>query len=272
MCLFEKSQAARDVKWNAARGQFHLDFKTLEMSTIQYRHFFKRDALTITQLEHPLRNKGRLRCGIWQCHQGRLQTRPTARSTQILLKPAGVRTDRSIRKFQNLRHAAIIGIDRENLRTRIALRKSKNQRHVSTTPRINRLRVIPHRHQAVSIAHQQINHPRLHPVGVLILIDQNVTEPLAVYLQHIWMFLKEPHGQHKQIIEVHRVGLELAFDVGLPDFFQLIDPVIKIRVAIGHNFLEWRLGVLHKTKHRCEHIGLGEAALAGVDLTRGDNR
>ena len=86
------------------------------------------------------------------------------------------------------------------------------------------------------------------------------------------MLLKEPHKQHEQIIEVHRVGLELALDVCLTNFFQLLDPVVKIRIAVGHNFLERSLGVLNEAEHRCEHIGLGKAALAGVDLTRGNDR
>ena len=249
VCLFKKAQTTGDVERNAACGQLHLNFQTLEMCPVQHHHVLQRDALAIAQFQHPLRDKSSLRRGIRQGHQGRLQTRATARCSQVFLKPSCVRANRSIREIQNLRHTAVIRIDRENLRTRIALRKSQDQRHVRTPPRVNRLRVIPHRHQAVSLTRQQIDHPRLDPVGVLILIDKDVTEPLAIHLKHIGMLLKQPHGQDQQIIEVHRVRLELALDVCLTNFFQFLDPVVKIGVAIRHDFLQRSLGVFHQTEH-----------------------
>ena len=48
----------------------------------------------------------------------------------------------------------------------------------------------------------------LRHVGVLVLVDQHVLEPLLVVRQHIGMGAEQLDGLHQQIVEVHRAGLQ----------------------------------------------------------------
>ena len=59
----------------------------------------------------------------------------------------------------------------------------------------------------------------LGPVGVLVLVDEDVLEALLVVLEHVGMLVEQPHGDREQVVEVHgagplQPGLVLAVDVG----------------------------------------------------------
>ena len=43
-------------------------------------------------------------------------------------------------------------------------------------------------------------------VGVLVLVDEDVAEPLLICLTDLRELLQEPIGADEQVIEVHRVG------------------------------------------------------------------
>ena len=60
----------------------------------------------------------------------------------------------------------------------------------------------------------------LRHVGVLVLVDQHVLEPLLVVSQHIGMVTEQLDGLHQQVVEVHRprlqqAGLVVDVDVGV---------------------------------------------------------
>ncbi len=57
-------------------------------------------------------------------------------------------------------------------------------------------------------------------VGVLVLVDEDVLEALAVVLEHVGVLAEQLHGVGEQVVEVHRAGLEqaglvLGVDVGV---------------------------------------------------------
>ena len=57
-------------------------------------------------------------------------------------------------------------------------------------------------------------------VRVLVLVDQDVLEPLAVVLEHVAVLAEQHDGLHQQVVEVHRprlleAGLVLGVDVGV---------------------------------------------------------
>ena len=54
---------------------------------------------------------------------------------------------------------------------------------------------------------QQHHQVVLDPVGVLVLIDQHVFEPLPVVLQDVGVLAEEPNGVVQQVVEVHGPGL-----------------------------------------------------------------
>ena len=50
----------------------------------------------------------------------------------------------------------------------------------------------------------------LGPVGVLVLVHQDVAEPLPVVLEHVGAGLQHVDGHQQQVVEVHGVGGEQA--------------------------------------------------------------
>ena len=69
-------------------------------------------------------------------------------------------------------------------------------------------------------AGEQEDHLVLGLVRVLVLVDQDVLEPLAVVLQHVAVLAEQHDGLHQQVVEVHRAGLHepdlvLGVDVGV---------------------------------------------------------
>ena len=57
-------------------------------------------------------------------------------------------------------------------------------------------------------------------VGVLVLVDEDVLEALAVVLEHVGVVAEQADGVDEQVVEVHRPGLQqaglvLGVDVGV---------------------------------------------------------
>ena len=81
--------------------------------------------------------------------------------------------DRSIRDFQNFRDAAVIHLDLEDPRVRIAFGKFENVLKIRAAPRIDRLGIIADDHHVLVIERQRINEISLDFVRILIFIDKN---------------------------------------------------------------------------------------------------
>ncbi|MPM35732.1 hypothetical protein SDC9_82325 [bioreactor metagenome] len=76
----------------------------------------------------------------------------------------------------------------------IDLGKIENVINVGTTERINTLGIITHHTNVLMFAGQLLHNAVLCIIGILILVDQHVTELLAVTCQHVRMLLKQYPG------------------------------------------------------------------------------
>ena len=77
---------------------------------------------------------------------------------------------------------------------------------VGAPPAVDRLvRVADHADVAV-LAPEQHDELVLGPVGVLVLVDQDVAEPLLVGRPHVVAALQQVDRHHQQVVEVHGVG------------------------------------------------------------------
>ena len=79
--------------------------------------------------------------------------------------------------------------------------------HVSPAPRINRLGVIPHHHQAILVAHQLINQTTLDRIGVLVFVHENIAELPLVQRPQVWIVAQESKREYQQVVKVHAIGL-----------------------------------------------------------------
>ena len=71
------------------------------------------------------------------------------------------------------------------------------------------IRVTHHAHVAVAVGEEE-HHLVLGLVGVLVLVDEDVLEALAVVLENVGMLAEQLDGVGEQVVEVHRPGLEEA--------------------------------------------------------------
>ena len=79
---------------------------------------------------------------------------------------------------------------------------------------------VPHHADVAVLLAQQHDQVVLHGVGVLVLVDQHVAEPVAVVLEHVGLGLEQLHGDGQQVVEVHRTGAvqaQLVLGVDLRD-------------------------------------------------------
>ena len=74
---------------------------------------------------------------------------------------------------------------------------------VCPTKRVDALCVITNNADVVVVFREQTHDSVLGIVGVLILIDQNVTKTLCISLTHLFHFVKEKEGVEQQIIKIH---------------------------------------------------------------------
>ena len=270
MGLLEEAQAAGDGERNAADGEFHLDFQALEVGAVEHGHFLQRDAL-VAEFQHALGDKGGLGGGIRQGDERGPGAQRLAGRAQVFFEAAGIGADGGVGEIEDLGDAAVVGLDDVDLGARIPFRETEDERHVRAAPGVDRLRVVADGHQAVGFAGEQVDHAALDAVGVLILIDEHVSEAFLIELQHVGVLLEEADGEDEQVVEVHRVGGLLFLDVALADFFDFLGPVVELVVAGGDDFLEGGVGVFDEGEHRGEHVGLREAALFRIDIERADD-
>ena len=85
---------------------------------------------------------------------------------------------------------------------------------------VHRLIRVAHHADVVVIACQHQHDLVLGLIGVLVLVDEDVTEPLAVVVEDVGVFTKQTHDVEQQVIEVHRPGalepcLVLGVHVGM---------------------------------------------------------
>ena len=175
--LLEETDAARDTEWDVASREFELQFERVKMRAVKHRHAVQFRAL-FAQFEHALSNERCLFGGIAAGDQDRLAAGfPRGRkSLGVLVNVGG---DRGVGDVENLRRAAVIGLDPVNGGVRIAVGKLENVFVIRPAPRVNALRVIAYHHHVVMPRGQQINQVALQLVRVLIFIDKDEAELVA---------------------------------------------------------------------------------------------
>ena len=101
---------------------------------------------------------------------------------------------------------------------------------VGAAERIDRLKIVADNGQVAVLLGQELQHPVLGAVGVLVLVDQHPAEDPAVLVAHVSEQLQQVDRAHQQVVEVHRARLDHpplveAVDVG--------DRLFALRVRRG---------------------------------------
>ena len=107
---------------------------------------------------------------------------------------------------------------------------------LGTPEGVDALVVIAH-HTDMGLVNGELSqNPLLHGIGVLILIDQDIAETVGIAFAYFLHIAKQEVGAHKEVIEVHGIGLPEALLIDLVDavgFRYLCPEVTFACTAIG---------------------------------------
>ena len=95
--------------------------------------------------------------------------------------------------------------------------KAENIIDIRATEGVDALRVITDDTETLLFLRQLKGDHLLHPVGVLVLIDEDIPEMKGVFLSDILVVLEEKIGVDEEVVEIHRVGLAAALTVKAVD-------------------------------------------------------
>ena len=161
------------------------------------------------------------------------------------------------------------------MRFGIILLEIKDVRQVGTTPRIDGLVVVAHDHDVAMLSREQLSERVLSVVGVLILVHQQVAEPILIDLEHLFMVLKQEIRIEEQVVEIERIeGAQtfLQHFVDAPDnlrrrvFVAVFEHlgryefVLRLRDTIAHH----ALGIALWVDVEFGHDALHEALRVGI--------
>ena len=258
--LLEKAQSARHLERDSATGQFELDFHRMKMRAVEHSHLAELETLTV-QFEDLLRDVGRLvvvgrRLG--QCRASAL----LAPRAQVFFELARVAFDRRIGHVENSGDTAVIRLDAVGLRTRIAVGKFEDVFEIRPAPRIDRLRVVTDHHDVPVLRPEHVHQLGLHEVGILVFVDQHMTELLAVVLPDFRMLAQQLVRADKQIVEIHRVGRHLAFLVGGAHRNDRVRDTLEVSEAVVHEDIERVAGVRREREQLGQHVGFRKTLVA----------
>jgi len=131
---------------------------------------------------------------------------------QRFRKELGVRADDIVGGPQDGAGRAVVLLQLHHLQVRKVLRQFFQVVQRRAAPAVDRLVVIAHGGQPAPRAHQQLQHFVLRGVGVLVFIDQHMTQrslPLAAYR---FMVLQQLQRHADQIVKVHAlIGAQALF-------------------------------------------------------------
>ncbi len=129
---------------------------------------------------------------------------PTA-GTQGLSQPPFIVRDQCRGSRQYRRRRSVIRFQTNDRRAGKILLEPKDVFHLRAAPGIDRLIVVADAANVAVCLRQQPQPQILHQVGVLVLIDQNVTERAVILRQHIRLSAQNLRHVQQQIAEIRRV-------------------------------------------------------------------
>ncbi len=171
---------------------------------------------------------------------------------------AQIAFDDGVRSIEDHLAAAIVLFEQHDRGVGERLFEFQDVADVGPAESVHRLvRVTDHAHVAM-LARQQQDEFVLDRVGVLVLVDEHVTEPSAVVVADVGLLGQQFDGHPEEIVEVHRAGLAEAELVLVVDVRELSLGGGVRPLAIGrrrhHLVLGRRDGGVHRP--RWEPLGV----------------
>ena len=141
-----------------------------------------------------------------ECAQMDLGTCSFVRPQGLLLAP-GVIADHSVRGVQHILRRAVILFELYDQRVRIDFFKIQNVADIGSPEAVDRLVVVSDYAEISVFSGEETDQLKLRVVGILILVDHDIAETVLIRTKHLVVGVEQLHGQHEQVVKVHRVVL-----------------------------------------------------------------
>ena len=151
---------------------------------------------------------------------------------QRLLVPLRVVADHPVRGVENRLGGAVVGLQPHHRRLGVVFLEVQDLGDVGAAPGIDRLVVVPH-HAHVAVLFADPPHDLvLRPVGVLVLVDEQVLVLLLQPAAHPGVVAQEAHGEEEEVVEVQ--------------FPRAVEELLVALVPAPHQLVEVVAGALPK--------------------------
>ncbi len=139
---------------------------------------------------------------------------------QVLRLARGVVGDDRVGGIEDRLRAAVVLVEHDGRHLGEGFLELQDVPEVGAAEAIDRLVRVSDDGDVVVAAGEQQDDLVLRLVRVLVLVDQDVLEALAVVVEHVGVVAEQADGVHQQVVEVHRPGLVqpslvLGIDVGV---------------------------------------------------------
>ena len=230
--------AAHHIVGNRAHDQAFFQKTRLRVGPVQHREIpiIQRGLQVFLPLD-VLRNKGRL------LHR-RVELAQVNPASLLLSRPQGlgfpvpVVVDDRVGCVQHHLRRPVVLFQLHHKSVRIDFFKIKNIPDIGSPELIDRLIVVAYDAQIASAGllrpGQQPDQLELSRIGVLVLVDHNIAEPVLIVTQNVLPRVEQLHRFHQQIVKIQRVVLvqqPLIFLVRLADL--LLHEVVLMRLLIA---------------------------------------
>ena len=254
----EEADAGADHEGDPAPRQLELDLHRVVVGPVEDRDLGERHPL-VAQLQHPLRREGGLLEEIAARHQRR-QWPVGPHAGELLLELLEVAGDRGVGQREDLWRRAVVDGEREAAGLRVTLLELEDVGEVGAAEPVDALGVVTDHAEVLMVLRQQVDDVALQPVGVLVLVDQQVAEPIGQGPAHRLPLGQQDLPVEQQVVEVHGVQVALALHEAPRHPEQLVGQRHELRPAGRHHLAEGRLRVDGHRDQVHQHVGLGEAA------------
>ena len=136
-----------------------------------------------------------------------------ARRPEVLAFAANVVGDHRRGGLQNVLRGAVVLLEADGFRLGKILFEFENVADVSAAPRVNRLVFVTDGADIVAVPGEHSHELVLRPVGVLVLVDQEILEAAVVVFAHGRGRLQQAGRFEQQVVEVEGIGLAEFFAI-----------------------------------------------------------
>ena len=124
---------------------------------------------------------------------------------QLLVEQLVVVGDERIRGTQDAPAGAVVLLQLDDFQARVIGLQQAQILDIRATPGVDRLIVIAHGGEGPAVAGEQAQQGVLRAIGVLILVDQQIAQPLLPARAHRFVVAEQAHRQADEVVKIDRL-------------------------------------------------------------------